>query len=269
MPLHRSVYLPLRRCAKTALLKSSSSIGDSPLFLIEYVLRLLRTLVMLSIWRTILGHHAAVSSYTLDAVLTYTLISAAFGEQLACRTGLDEALWEGTMAMRAIRPMGMVGQFASETCGRWLPGLCCFSLPLLLSAPLLGVRALPASPAMGAWFVASLALCVAVGLGLEFAFAGLILAADQGVWVVARIRQALTVTLSGALLPLALLPWGLGGVFAWLPFASMASAPLQIYTGTGDPLPLLAIQACWAVLLSILAHWIWTANRERLVSYEG
>ena len=36
--------------------------------------------------------------------------------------------------------------------------------------------------------------------------------------------------MSGALLPLAYYPWGLGEVFAWLPFAAMAWAPLAIYT---------------------------------------
>jgi ABC-type uncharacterized transport system permease subunit len=263
------LFTPVRRCAKTAVLAATSAIGDSPLFLVDYVLRLLRVLVLLSLWRTIFGQHGATSGYTLQAVLTYTLISAVFAEQLACRTGLDAAFWEGNMAMRALRPMGFAAQFASDMCGRWIPGLCLFSLPLLLCAPLLGASALPAGPDMAGWFLPSLALSVVVGLALEFVFAGLVLALDQGVWVVSRIRQALTLVLSGALLPLALLPWGLGAIFGWLPFASMASAPLRIYTGTGDPLPLLATQACWAAVLWIMARWIWAANRERLVAYGG
>lgn len=269
MPFQAHVLPVVRRSAKTAALAAGSAVGDSPLFLVDYLLRLLRVLVLLSIWRTILASPAAASGYTLPAVLTYTLISAAFAEQLACRTGLDVAFWEGNLAVRALRPMSFVGQFASEMCGRWIPGLCLFSLPLLLCAPLLGVQPWPAGLATAAWFMPSLALSVAVGMALEFVFAGLVLALDQGVWVISRIRQALTVVLSGALLPLALLPWGLGGVFAWLPFASMASAPLQIYTGTGDPAPLLLTQALWAALLWPLARWIWAANRERLVAYGG
>jgi ABC-type uncharacterized transport system permease subunit len=260
----------VRRYGKTAALAATSTIGDSPLFLVDYLLRLLRVVVLLSIWRLILGEQRTeVSGFTLHSVLTYTLIAAVFAEQLACRTELDTAFWEGTMVMRALRPMGLVAQFAADMCGRWLLGLCLFSIPLLVGAPLLGVDALPASLAMALWFVPSLALAVVVGLALEFVFAGLVLALEQGVWVVSRIRQALTVVLSGALLPLALLPWGLGDIFAWLPFASMASTPLRIYTGTGQPLPLLATQALWAVLLWLLAHRIWAANRERMVGYGG
>ena len=44
---------------------------------------------------------------------------------------------------------------------------------------------------------------------------------------------------------LALMPWGIGDVLGYLPFASMASAPLRIYTGTGDPALLLGLQAFW------------------------
>lgn len=79
----------------------------------------------------------------------------------------------------------------------------------------------------------------------------------------------MSILLSGSLLPLALLPWGIGAVFGWLPFASMASAPLRIYTATGNPLSLLALQAFWSVTLWIAARFAWARNRERLVSHGG
>src|SRR5579872_3576675 len=99
MPFPTVLLSPLRRYAKTASLAATSAVGDSPLFLVEYLLRLLRVLVLLSLWRTILGQHGPASGYTLQAVLTYTLISAVFAEQLACRTDLDVAFWEGNLAM--------------------------------------------------------------------------------------------------------------------------------------------------------------------------
>jgi ABC-2 type transport system permease protein len=65
------------------------------------------------------------------------------------------------------------------------------------------------------------------------------------------------------------MPWGLGKIFDWLPFASMVSAPLRIYTGTGEPFQLLMIQAMWALILwpGVALSWKW--NRERLVCYGG
>ena len=82
-------------------------------------------------------------------------------------------------------------------------------------------------------------------------------------------RAAITLLLSGALVPLAFLPWNLGAVVQWLPFASLASAPLRIYTGTGDPGFLLVLQAVWAALLWGLAGWLWQRYRQHLVSYGG
>jgi ABC-type uncharacterized transport system permease subunit len=259
----------LRRYRSTAGMAAASEVGESRLFLIDYLLRFLRVAVLLSIWRLVLPRHGAVDGMTLGAVLTYTLIAEVFHDQLACRTALPNEFWEGTITTRLLQPLGIVAHFVADMCGRWAVALALFSAPLLLVAPLLGVDPRPASTMAGVLFVPSVALAVAVGLALEFFFLALTLALEQPVWLIERLRTAITAVLSGAVLPLALLPWGLGGVFAWLPFASMAAAPLQIYTGTGAPLTLLLIQAGWAVVLWPLALWLWRANRERLVGYGG
>lgn len=254
---------------KTAAMAASSYTGDSPLFLVDYLLRLLRVLVLLSIWRSLLAGRGTVSGMTLDAVLTYTLVAEVFAAQLSPRTDFDSTLWTGAIVARLLQPLGVFGQFSAELFGRWLFEFVVFSGPLLLLAPLLGVSPLPASAAAGGLFALSLALAIAVGLAIEFVFGGLLVLLQLPFWAVSQVRNAVTVLLSGALIPLALLPPAVGAVFAWLPFAAMASAPLQIYTGTGAPLPLLASQAGWALALWPLAHWLWRAGRERMVSYGG
>jgi ABC-type uncharacterized transport system permease subunit len=261
--------LALRRYGKTASLAASSAVGESKLFLLDYLLRVGRVVVLLAIWRTVLPAHGTVSGMTLAAVLTYTVVSEAFAEQMACRTNIATELWEGSITTRMLQPLTLVEHYGADMAGRWLVGLALFTLPLLLCAPLLGVNPLPASPLAGALFVLSLALAVVIGLAVEFFFLGITFALGQAVWVIARMRVAVGTLLSGALLPLALLPWGLGGVFAWLPFASMASAPLQIYTNTGNVALLLLAQVGWAVVLWPLTLWLWRANREKLVGYGG
>jgi viologen exporter family transport system permease protein len=131
------------------------------------------------------------------------------------------------------------------------------------------VSPFPASAAAGALFVASLFLSVTVGLAIDFLFGALMVVMEQDYWSVHYVRNGVTGLLSGAVIPLALLPWGVGDLFSWLPFAALASAPLRIFTGTGEPLPLLAGQAIWALLLWPLAGLLWRANRERLVCYGG
>jgi ABC-2 type transport system permease protein len=114
-----------------------------------------------------------------------------------------------------------------------------------------------------------LSLGILVGLAIELLFATLTVMFGQSPWIADYVRTALAALLSGALLPLAYYPWGLGEVFSWLPFAAMAWAPLAVYTGTGDPLRRIAIQAAWAVILWPIVNWLWTANRENVVGYGG
>ena len=254
---------------KTAAMAAAGFIGDSPLFLLDYLIRFLRVAVLLSIWRMILTDRGVVSGMTLASVLTYTLIAEAFAEQLSCRTELDITIWNGSIATRLLHPVNTFGEYAAETFGRWVFRFCTFSLPLLILSPLLGVNPLPPSVLETALFLLSLALAVSVGLALDFIFAALMVSLELNVWATQQVRSAVTILLSGALLPLALLPWGLGRIFEWLPFASMASAPLRIYTGTGEALGLMALQALWCAILWPVAHLLWRTSRERMTSYGG
>lgn len=248
---------------------ATSYAGDSPLFLIDYLLRLLRVIVLVSVWHMLFADKGEVSGMTLPAVLTYTLIAEVFAEQLAVRTDLENALWDGSVAMHFLQPLGLFGQFAAELFGRWVFGFCVFSLPLLVLAPLFGVSALPASVVAGVAFLLSLMLAISVGLALDFILGALMLYLEHSIYAAIRVRMAITTLLSGAVLPLALLPWGLGAIFEWLPFAAMASAPLRIYTGTGEPVRLLVLQLGWSIVLWPIAYWQWQANREKMVSFGG
>lgn len=259
----------LRSFWKTAAMEAASLAGEDSLFVVQFVFRSLRVVVLLAVWRTIFEGRAETSGFGAAAVLTYTLVAEAFAEQLQPKTDVEWALHDGGIATRYLQPLSLVAQFIGLMFGRWLLGLALFSLPLLLAAPLLGVNPLPASAASGALFLLSLPLAVAVGVALEFIFAALLVHMEGSAYVVARVRVSLSLVLSGALIPLPLFPWRLGEILQWLPFASVASAPLQIYVGTGDPPLLLALQAFWAVALWALAEWLWRSYRERFVSYGG
>jgi viologen exporter family transport system permease protein len=258
----------VRAYLKTAAM-TAAAVGDSPLFVLDYALRLLRVLVLLGLWRTILSANPRPDVMPLAAVLTYTLIAEAFNDQLAVQTTIVDAFWEGNVVLRFLRPLGLVRQFVAEMAGRWAVNFCLFSIPLLLLAPLLGVDPRPVSPQAGALFIVSLGLGILVGLAIEFLFATLTVAFDQPVWLVQEVRVAVATLLSGSLLPLAFYPWGIGDLFGWLPFAAMAWAPLAVFTGTGDPLQLIGLQVVWSVVLWPLAGWLWQANRENVVGFGG
>ena len=259
-----------RKYLKTAEMAFSAFFSDGPLVLLDYLMRVLRVAVLLALWRLVLGSRDdSAAGMPLSAVLTYTLIAQVFAPQLDVTTRIEDTMWEGTLTGRFLQPMGLVANFTSELLGTWAMHFLTFSAPLLLLAPALGVDPYPASAIHGALFAGSLALAAALGIAVDFIFCGIAGALGQNIWLVKYVRTGLMTILSGALVPLQLLPWGVGDVFAWLPFASMAAAPLRVYTGTGDPALLMALQAVWCALLWPVANWIWTANRERLAFHGG
>lgn len=259
----------LRRYAATASLSGSLGFGENGLVIFGYLLRVLQVLLLLALWRSLFSDRGEVGGLNLGSVLTYTVLAAAFAAQLDARTELDKAIWEGTVVRRLLRPVPLFGDFIAEMSGRWLFGVATFTAPLLLLAPLVGVSVLPKSAAVGALFLGSLILAVAVGTAVDFLFGSLIVWLDQSLWAIHYARAGLIVVLSGALIPLPLLPWGIGTVVGWLPFASMASAPLLIFVGHGSALELLAGQAFWAVILWWAAARVWTLSLPRMVAYGG
>lgn len=259
----------VRKYGMTAAMAATGYVGDSPLFLLDYLLRFGRVAVLLSLWRLIYNGRTMESGLSLGAVLTYTLLAEVFAEPLAGRTELSWLLFQGDLEGRFLRPMSLLGQLAAEASGRWIIGLVLFSCPLLLVAPLLGVDPWPASPRAAVLFTISLGLAISVGLAIDSLFNGLVVGMRGGVYAVDRLRVAAAALLSGAVVPLALLPWGLGAIFAWLPFAAMASSPLRVYTASGDPVILLLSQLGWSIVLWPLARRVWRVNREKLAGYGG
>jgi ABC-2 type transport system permease protein len=260
--------LRVSQYVKTAAM-SALEVGDSPLFLLDYAVRVLRVLILLALWRVILGGKPTGAAMSLEAVLTYTLVAEVFAQQLAARTTLVETFWQGDLVLRFLRPMGLIRQLAAEMSGRWAVHLLFFSIPLLALAPLLGVDPRPASITAGLVFIPSLALAILVGIAIDVWFGALTVALEQPSWLLENVRTAAAALLSGSLLPLAFYPWGLGELFAYLPFAAMAWSPLAIYTGSGEWPRLLLTQLFWAAVLWATGDWLWRANRERLVSYGG
>lgn len=254
---------------RTAGMEASGGAGENASALVSLVFRILRVVLLLSVWRAIFAAKPSDLTLSIGSILTYTLIAEIFAEQLSPRTHIEWHLFDGGIAMNYLQPMNLPLQFAARMVGRWLVGFVFVSLPLVLLAPALGVNVWPSSASAAVLFVISLVLSAVVGVALDFVFAALIVVMQGSAYIIGLVRTAIATVLSGALLPLSILPYGLGAVFQWLPFASTASSPLRIYTGDGAPALLIAIQLFWASSLWLLASWLWRVNRERFVSYGG
>jgi len=269
---HRSASLTtdLRALAQTGQLCATQAFSGGLLNVLgTWLLRAVSTIVLLHVWRSLLAEGAGTEGLTVPQVLTYVLLSAILSEQLNIVSPASMSFWEGTLANRYTRPLSVVAQLVAETMGRWIPHLLFFSLPMLLAAPLLGVRVLPASPSASLYFLISLVLAVCLGFAMDLAFASLSLYIKNAGWMALMIRNAFFTLFSGALIPFRLLPWGLGGVFELLPFGSLANAPLSLFIGSGDPARPLLLQLAWNLVLWPFALWFWHHSEERMVAYGG
>ena len=230
-----------------------------------YFLRALALVPLLFLWRGFAAQGADLSDFTLNTLLSYTWYSALLSPMLSIQTPLTFWNYQGGAIDLYRRPMGLFGQVIAQTAGGWLPALLLYALPMLLAGPLLGIEVLPKSP----WFLPSLLMTVSLGFALDILYFCLLLRLQNIMWLSNVIRLAVAALFSGAVIPLALLPWGLGDVFALLPFGSLANAPLTLVTGTAGAAGIIPLQLLWNVLLWALAYVVFVGSRERMVSYGG
>lgn len=131
--------------------------------------------------------------------------------------------------------------------------------------PFFGVSVIPVT----FWFFPCLGLSVSLGFAVDFIFSCHIIRMKNATWMAHTLRHAVTLLLSGAVIPFDLLPRGLGGVFRLLPFGSLAAAPLSIFVGSSLPFECIPLQIFWNLALWPAAVFAFAASRERMVSYGG
>lgn len=250
---------------------SATKAFDGGLFYIlsGYLVKLAQLVILLLLWRSLAEQGADLGGLTLQQLLLYTLLSSILREQLSIVTPATSAFWEGSIISRYLRPVPVLAQLMAETVGSWLPGLALYSLPMLIGSAFVGLNILPQLAANGIAFILSLALSISLGFALDFLFAAGMIYVKNASYTAYSIRQAVVKVFSGALIPFALFPWGIGRVLELLPFGSIGSAPLLIFVGADHALQLLGLQLMWNAIMWPLALGMFKKSQERMVSYGG
>ncbi len=239
--------------------------GGVPALFAGYALKIVYLLPMVFLWRSVAEGGADLGGFTLPQLLTYTCLSTVFGTQLNLYPVGSAWDWDVPLIDHYRRPATVFGQIVCRTVGSWLPEFALFSMPLLFVLPLFGVNTVPAS----AWFYPCFALTVCLGFAVDFLFVCLIIHMRNNAWAIHSLRSAVTLLFSGSVIPLGLLPFGLGNVLRYLPFGSLAAAPLSLYAGSALPADILVPQVLWNIVLWPLAALLFKLSKERMVSYGG
>ncbi|MGC6174333.1 hypothetical protein [Lacrimispora sp. 38-1] len=236
-----------------------------------YFVQIVQFVLLTFIWKALEKTNALPSNVSLGQLMTYTLMSTVLHQELNIISPATSSLWEGSVIGRFLRPVSIEASFISETIGRfWIPNFLFLGIPLLLFAPVLSVSPLPASLSLGFLSLISLVLAVTIGFAVDLLFASLAMNLKNGCFAALAVREAVYSLLSGEMIPFSLFPEKLGTLFSLLPLGSVAHGPLTIYTGTAIfPTKVLALQLFWAVVLWILAIYVFEKSKERMISFGG
>ncbi|MCL1795765.1 MAG: hypothetical protein FWG37_02625 [Clostridia bacterium] len=255
----------MKKYMRSAYLSALEKFNSGIVYLLPDMLIKVCTLIPLTyIWRVVMAQGVSVGM-TLPQMLTHTYTAALLSDLLVVKTAATGWLSGGVLQKLFGRPMSVFGQLTAQTVGSWAPNLCLFTAPMALLAPLFGVKIFP----LPVLFLFSLPLCVSLGFAIDFLFACLSIKMRNMEWLINRIRMAIAVLLSGTIIPIRLLPFGLDRVMRYQPFASLGGASLAILIGSADTAETITLQIIWNAILWPLALFALRKSREGIVSYGG
>ncbi len=224
-----------------------------------------------SVWEAVYAGRSEVDGISADTLLVYLTISSLGSwllPGLAAWT-IQERVLSGDVALDLVRPFGFLKQVMAQDIGRafsYTP-----TLIVLVPAALLVGSLDPPSAGNGALYLVSFGLAFLVNslIGMHI---GLLAFWVQNVNGIRAIIGVSSGFLSGALVPLWLMPDAVRFVFRLLPFQALAFLPASIYTGQVSgwaALEPLAVQLAWIGLLLATVRWIWRRAQDRIVIHGG
>lgn len=232
--------------------------------MIIWILSATLPLVMLALWNAASegGPLAGFSQAEFARYFVVTLVvRQATGTWVVWQ--LNESIRTGSLSPQLLRPVNPLVFTLAETAAA-LPWRLLVLTPIL--AVLLAWRpdiAFAPTLAQAAAFVVSVALAFWVSWVVQCVFGMLAFWFDQSLGLF-QVWFALWAFLGGYVIPLPLLPDAIADVARWLPFRSTLGAPVEILLGiAAHPWRELAIQAGWAIVLTLVVNRLWVAGLRR------
>lgn len=227
-------------------------------------IKIFNLIALIALWKIVITA-GAKTDMSLTQILTYAYISTLLTDILVVKSAATGWLSGGILLKLYGRPISVFGQLIAETIGSLTPMLLFFSLPMAIFAPFLGISLMPVSLA----FIPSLLLCISLGFAIDFLFACLSIRLNNMNWLIDRIRTAIVSVLSGTVIPIHLLPFGLADVMKFQPFASLGGAPLSLFVGAAEPCSVISVQILWNLILWPVVIVLFKKLQEEMVSYGG
>ena len=217
--------------------------------------------ILYFLWEAAYADNATIGGYTWPEMRTYIVLAFGINSLIGWNVAgpMQQAVRTGDIVLEMVRPMNYCGAQIARYLGySTVEGLVSLVLTVSVGVIFLGLQP-PASP------LAAAAFAVALVGGFLTRALFLFLCSLLTFWVLSNggimwAQQAVTLVLSGAIVPLALMPGWLQVVSNVLPLRGIVATPLAIYLGKATGLQLfglLGLQAAWLVVLWLVADRLW------------
>lgn len=230
----------------------------------------IQLIVMLAIWNALLGSGRTMAGFDWPHMKAYLMV--AFVTSLLVSQSADwrmaERIRNGKVAIDLAKPLDyQTARFAEVVGLAWIEltaGLIGVAGVALVTGAVPVPRALPL-----------VVISVVLTLPLKFLIVYISSLASfytQNYLGVHWARLAVVSVLSGALVPIAILPGWLQSTAAVLPFAGLASTPALIYTGRASGLhamSLVGVQAFWVAVLWVAGQLLFRRAVTKVTVHGG
>jgi len=210
------------------------------------------------LWRSIYRHSDTIRGLTFNETFLYIGLGSAVFILLKTYTDwyIHYEIREGLISMYLIKPMDYQLYALFANLGSLLMNLTAITIPTALIMLFVFKVKFTIGPGLFL-FPVSLFLAFLVSFSIDY-FIGLFGFYSESVWGLSTTKEIIVTVFSGALIPLQFFPEAIRNVLYWLPFQAIYHTPLMMITrpnqGWDVYLPMLLVQAGWAVVLFILAR---------------
>lgn len=228
--------------------------------------------ILVAFWRAVYASTALLGGLTLDQTLNYILLAQLFGEAAQITNSIYDigaGLRDGQIAATLLRPLDYQASMYVQNLAQ-LGIRYALNIPLALFIWVVYGLDLPASPLVWLAFAFTLLLGHAVMFCFDW-IVGCTAFYSTEIWGMSVVRHSLAMFLSGALIPLTLMPDWLRTIATILPFSQVVFLPVSILSGIT---PLTAMPRIWLMQgimligLLILSRFVF-GRSLRVITVQG
>jgi len=223
-------------------------------FWVGLVLNIISMAILVYFWRAIYNDTSTISGLGLNQTLTYILLAFIFMPL----TSID-VVWEigsnvreGTIIHHLLRPINFQGMNYAQSLGILVTRLL-LQLPMVIAAVLLFGLRFPTDLSTWLAFIVSALLGYTVMFFFTWLLACITFYTTE-IWGLGVLIEGMNFFLSGALVPLIMMPEWIRTIVLSIPFAQALAVPVGLLTGIT---PLSEAPRVWFIqILWILGMWL-------------